>query len=139
MNGKVHFLAFFLCLLCLGSFTLVAMAADVDDVVESSEVSTSDTSPISVDPVHIPVSEEVVTSVSPVRPQDANGLKAIILGLIGNYDTVVTEHRYTNSNGYTSISVSTEPDYAWIAACAIFVIVLYCLFRMIGGVICGRN
>lgn len=83
--------------------------------------------------------EEVVRSISPVTPDDANGLKKIMLQLIGNYETVVTEHRYTNSNGYTSISVSTEPDYSWLCSCAIFLLVLFCVFRLMGGVICGKR
>lgn len=85
------------------------------------------------------VSEEVVRSVSPVSPSNTTGLKKILLQMFGNYDTVVTEHRYTNSNGYSSVSVDVQEDYPWIASALIFSLVLWCSLRILGGIICGKR
>lgn len=78
-----------------------------------------------------------VNVVSPVAPSETSGFKGVLLDLIGNYDTIVTEHRYTNSNGYTSVTVDIQPDYVWWASVAILVIVIYSFFRLIGGLIRG--
>lgn len=78
---------------------------------------------------------ENVDVVSPVTPNQSNGFKAVLLGLIGDYNTVVTEYRYTNSNGYTSIITDVQPDYVWIAGCALIALVILCLFKLIGGMI----
>lgn len=143
MNGKNRFLACFCgfcccCIIfCMALAPSPAFCAELD--IEST-LSTSESEVIDV-PTTEPfvVSEEVVRSVSPVTPSDSNGFKAVILDLFGDYDTVVTEHRYTSSNGYTSVQVTTEPDYAWMIAAGIFTVVLYCLFRLLGGVLCGRK
>lgn len=87
----------------------------------------------------VEASESILTSVSPITPNNTNGFKSILLSLFGNYDTIVTEHRYTNSNGYTSVSIDIEPDHVWIAACCVFTVVLYCLFRFLGGFFGGRK
>lgn len=144
MYGKNRILACFCCLCCciaLVCLVVVATPAFADDVTpeDTSEPrSTMQPSGSEATEPYI-VSEEVTRSVSPVTPSDANGFKAVILGLFGDYETVVTEHRYTSSNGYTSVQVTTDPDYAWMIAAAIFTVVLYCLFRLLGGVLCGRK
>ena len=139
-NGKNRFLACLCSFLCCCFVLCMVMAASPvfasDVTAEATESSTDPTEPSTSE--HI-VSEEVVRSVSPVTPSDANGFKAVLLGLFGNYETVVTEHRYTSSNGYTSVQVTTEPDYAWMIAAAIFTVVIYCLLRLLGGVLCGRK
>lgn len=140
MYGKNRVLACLCCLCCCFAIICMVMAASpafASDVTsEATESSSEPTEPATTE--HI-VSEEVVRSVSPVTPTDANGFKAVLLSLFGDYETVVTEHRYISSNGYTSVQVTTEPDYAWMIASAIFTVVLYCLFRLLGGVMCGRK
>lgn len=76
-----------------------------------------------------------VKDVAPVTPSDSSGLKAILLQLFGNYDPVVIEYAYTNTNGYVSYIREIEPDYAWMISAAIFAIVLYCFFRLLGGLL----
>lgn len=141
MNGKIRLFIIFLCVclcsivLCLALASSPSFAAELE--TSSEPLDTSEPVPVITEPYI--VSEEVVRNVSPVTPSDANGFKAVLLGLFGDYETVVTEHRYTSSNGYTSIQVTTEPDYAWMISAAIFIVVLYCLFRLLGGVLCGRK
>lgn len=97
---------------------------EVSDVVDSGGFDSSDI-----------ISVDIKTAKSPVTSEDADGLKAIVLGLIGSYDMVTTEYTYTSSNGYTSKQVTTEPDYAWMFSAGFFAIVLYSLFRVLGVIV----
>lgn len=85
------------------------------------------------------VSVEVHRSVNPVGPGEANGLKKLFLQLIGDYDMVTAEYTYTSTNGYTSKQVTTEPDYAWMITAALFIMVLWSLFRFVGGLANGKR
>ena len=78
------------------------------------------------------VAAPVVNSkvVSPVEPGDTNGLKAVLLNLIGNYDGIVNEYQYTNSNGYVSYVREITPDYVWMISAGIFIVMMWCIFRL---------
>lgn len=73
-----------------------------------------------------------IRDIAPVTPSDSSGLKAILLSLFGNYDPVVVEYTYTNAQGYVSYIREIEPDYAWMITAAIFAIVLYSFYRILG-------
>lgn len=77
----------------------------------------------------------VTTSVSPITPSNTNGLKKVMVELIGNYDPVVVEYAYQSSQGYTSYLREVQPDYVWMISCTIFLVVLYSVFRIFGMVI----
>lgn len=79
----------------------------------------------------------VDTHIMTVTPNDANGFKKILLQLFGNYEMVTKEYTYTGTNGYTTKQVTTESDYPWMISAGLFTVVLYCLFRLLGGVLCG--
>lgn len=78
------------------------------------------------------VSAPVVNTrvVSPVEPTDANGFKAVLLNLIGDYDAIVNEYQYTNSNGYVSYVREITPDYVWMISAGIFIVMMWCIFRL---------
>lgn len=73
--------------------------------------------------------------VGPVDPGDTSGLKAIILSMFGPYDPIVCEYAYTNTQGYVSYIREVQPDYVWIAAASIFALMLFCFFKLLGGLI----
>lgn len=73
---------------------------------------------------------------NPVTSSDATGLKAILLDLIGDYDAIVVEYSYENTNGYTSYVREIQYDYPWLCACGLFVIVLFCILRGGFAVLC---
>lgn len=75
-------------------------------------------------------------SLNPITPDDATGLKAILLELIGDYDAIVVEYSYENTNGYTSYVREIQYDYPWLCACGLFVIVLFCILRGGFAVLC---
>lgn len=74
-----------------------------------------------------------------ISANQANGFKAVLLSLFGDYEMLTKDYTYQTYNGSISHSVTTEPDYAWMISAAIFTVVLYCLFRLLGGVLCGRK
>lgn len=120
--------------------------SDLDSFISSgsSDSSTPSDSPASVDNGEfnpLDTSDMVlqsvdVYSVSPVTPQNTSGLKAVLLGLIGNYDTVVTDYTYTSNNGYVSHTIEVQPDYVFICSFVMLCLVIYCLFRL-GGALIG--
>lgn len=73
-----------------------------------------------------------------VTAADANGLKAVMLSLIGDYEGIVVEYAYENSNGYTSYVREIQLDYPWLCSCAIFLVVLFCILRGGFAVLCKR-
>lgn len=71
-----------------------------------------------------------------VSASDTSGLHAIILTLIGDYNPIasVTEYRYPSGTGYqTRYQVDVTPDWSWIMTCLLFIVVVFCVFRLIGG------
>lgn len=80
----------------------------------------------------------VLSVVSPVDPSDASGLKAVLLEYLGSYDPVVVEYAYQSSNGYTSYIREVQPDYVWLCSAAILLILIYCVFRLGGSLLCRQ-
>lgn len=86
-------------------------------------------------PVGASIDNITVTSVAPVEPSDASGLKSALLGVLGSYDPVIVEYQYTGGNGYTNYLREVQPDYVWLCSCALLALVIYCLFRLGGALI----
>lgn len=79
----------------------------------------------------------VTTQQQRITAADTTGLKAVMLTLLGDYETTVTDYEYrTGSSQYTSHSISIERDWSWICSCGVFGILLWCTFRSIGGILC---
>jgi hypothetical protein len=146
----VRFKNFALCLfVVLGCCIGVVCAEDVGDwsvspteYVEESLPSDNastvfDASVTSVDQL----SDDQIISISqrslaPVTSDDATGLKKILLDLFGSYDPVIIEYEYSSSGGYVNYLREVQPDYVWFAAVLIFMLVLYCIFRLGGALFC---
>lgn len=79
---------------------------------------------------------EVKSTTNRVSASDANGLKSLMLTLIGDYDTVVTDYTYQSSNGYTTHSIQIERDWSWIISAVLFAVVIYCTIRGIVAILC---
>ena len=73
-------------------------------------------------------------SIMKISSSDTTGLHSLLLSLIGDYNPIVKDYTYTSSNGYTSHSIDISPDWSWIMTAALFIIVIYCLFRFLGGI-----
>lgn len=74
-----------------------------------------------------------------ISSSDTSGLHAILLSLIGDYNPIVTDHEYrTGTSQYTSHSIDIQPDWSWIMTAVLFIVVLYCFFRLLGLVLGGK-
>lgn len=155
-HGKFIWYFCFILVICFCFISIVPLASASDTVNdETIPVETTATSePIVIETVpedevlptepspddsYYFVGSNIVTSVAPVTPSNSNGFKAVLVGLLGNYDPVVVEYQYQSSNGYYSYLREIQPDYAWMCGAAIFLVVIFCIFRILGGVICGRK
>ncbi len=86
-------------------------------------------------PVDASIDNITFSSVSPIKPSDTSGLKSALLGVLGNYDPVVVEYQYSDGDGRTRFLREVQPDYVWLCSCALFALVIYCLFRLGGALI----
>lgn len=76
-------------------------------------------------------------SVAPITPEDTSGLKSVLLDVIGDYDPVIVEYEYQNSNNqYVSYLREVLPDYPWCASFLMLALFVYCIFRL-GGALIG--
>lgn len=134
--------------ICFVNFVPLASAADFvsseDTIEETVDTSNPDPEPIIIEVNNSQDTSDLVltdfsTSIVTIDADNTTGFKSVVLGLIGSYDLVTKEYTYTGNNGYTQKQVTTESDYAWIISAGIFALVLYCLFRLMGGVLCGRK
>lgn len=104
----------------------------------ASEVDNDATfSPVSIDDPSVTITDISLASVSPITPSSTSGLKSALLGILGNYDPVVVEYEYSSSNGYTNYLREIQPDYVWLCSAALLALVIYCLFKLGGGLIRG--
>lgn len=158
MRNKRFFLLFF-CLLLIGNISF-AFADDAEDIelpisdnidtpapvyVDITQLLTNDNSSKSDtdEPDLVQVLDlELVNTTSTIKavtPSDTNGFKAVLLTVLGDYETVITDYEYRNNNNtYMSHSIAIEQDYAWICSAAMLGLIVYCTFRIIGGMLCKR-
>lgn len=92
---------------------------------------------VSIDDPGVAITDITLASVSPITPSSTSGLKAALLGILGNYDPVVVEYQYASGNGYTNYLREIQPDYVWLCSAALLALVIYCLFKLGGGLIRG--
>ena len=81
----------------------------------------------------------VDTNVTRISSSDTNGFKSIILAMIGDYDVITKDYTYQTYQGSTQHSVAHQEDYPWMISAAFFLVVLYCMLRMLGGAIFGKR
>lgn len=145
-------------MICLCSYQIVCMAEefsvyDTEPIIDDRDlvldgdmiVDSDELSPVYVlDPADYydefdydgAIESVQVMSLNPITPEDSSGLKAVLLELIGNYDAVVVEYQYQNSNmtGYNYLR-EVQPDYVWLCSAGLFSLVIYCVFRLGGALI----
>lgn len=137
----------FVCVLCVNSFAEEVSSDDGgSDLLQSKEVTESVEEPTALytassvsssdsDNVGSTFEEMSVLSYN-VTSSNTNGLKSVMLSLIGDYETVVTDYTYSTGSSYTQHSIEIEQDNVWICSFFMFALVVYCLFRL-GGAFIG--
>ena len=93
--------------------------------------------PVSIDDPSVTITNISLSSVAPVTPSSTSGLKAALLEILGNYDPVIIEYQYSSGNGYTNYLREVQPDYVWLCSAALLALVIFCLFKLGGGLIRG--
>lgn len=156
MNRKVllFFLAFVLCSSCVFADDELpddGESVQIDEfdssspatvVVDITQLLNQNTEPVQVEDPEVidvvsmqPELVNVTQSLQRVSAEDTTGLKSVLLSILGDYETVVTDYEYRNNNNtYYTHSISIERDWAWLCSCGIFAILLYCTFRTIGAI-----
>ena len=86
-------------------------------------------------PVGASIDNISICSVGSVKPTDTSGLKAALLGVLGNYDPVIVEYQYSSGNGYNNYLREVQPDYVWICSFVLLALVIFCLFRLGGALL----
>lgn len=117
IKNKLIIVSLMLCLVL--TFTSFAFADDVEVKATPSEGDL--------------IITDTKTEVLRVSANDTSGLHSVILTLIGDYNPIVKDYTYQSTQGYTSHSIDIQPDWSWIASCFVFVVVLFCVFRLLGG------
>lgn len=93
---------------------------------------------VGIDPVNDTITDiNILTSVAPVTPSDTSGLKAVLLGLLGNYAPVIVEYQYQSSQGYNNYLREVQPDYVWLCSFALLALMIFCIFRLGGALLRG--
>lgn len=93
--------------------------------------------PVSIDDPGVTITDISLSSLAPVTPSSTSGLKAALLGILGNYDPVIVEYQYQSSQGYNNYLREVQPDYVWLCSAALLALVIFCLFKLGGGLIRG--
>lgn len=104
---------------------------------DSEVVRDATPTPVSIDDPGVTITDISLFSVAPVTPSSTSGLKAALLGILGNYDPVIVEYQYQSSQGYNNYLREIQPDYVWLCSAALLALVIYCLFKLGGGLIRG--
>lgn len=93
---------------------------------------------VGIDPVNDTITDiNILSSVAPVTPSDTSGLKAVLLGLLGNYDPVIVEYQFQSSQGYNNYLREVQPDYVWLCSFALLALMIFCIFRLGGALLRG--
>lgn len=108
-------------------------------VLPAAESSSVGSDPATEDEETILYSEEVTVempqllstnvSTEKITSSDTSGLKSVMLDIIGDYETVITDYTYSNGS-YTSHSIDVQPDYVWITCLGLFAMCIWCTLKI---------
>lgn len=87
----------------------------------------------------IPAIDIETYTLEPITPSNTTGLKKVLLSVLGNYESIVTDYRYQNASGNWQYLREIQPDYVWLCSAAVFALLLWCTFRMAGGIFSCRR
>lgn len=138
----------FLALALLPLFVVSAFAAEAEDSVQDisyvpyafQEVYVLPDDAYIVRPAEAEPTEVEVSAyaMDPITPSNSNGLKAILLDILGDYSAIQVEMRYTNTNGTYNYVREIQPDYVWMASALLFIVMIWCVFKLGGAILCKK-
>lgn len=89
----------------------------------------SDVTDISIMPLYTP---DTGASTVPT-----GSLRYVLTQVIGPYSPVVVQYQYNNGSN-TAYLREIYPDYVWMISAALFALMIYCVFRLWGAILCKR-
>lgn len=66
----------------------------------------------------------------------SSGLKGVLIDFVGEWEPVVVEHAYQASDGSLTYVHETQPDYPWLCSAGLLCLMIFCLFRLGGSILC---
>lgn len=132
-----RFLFLFLSLFLISTLILPAYAAEagegetvvlVPDVVVNNEVN------VTGEELGTYVGSSVFSYSS--YSGEESSLKSVLLQFLGDWETVVVQHSYQTSDGSVNTVQETLPDYPWLCSAVLLCIMIFCLFRLGGAILC---
>lgn len=125
------FLCFFLIVF---SLTLPAFAAMEVEEVGEGESSSGSTVPVLYSQPDIYLGSDVTTYAS--YGSESESLKSALIQFLGEWETVVVSHNYQASDGSVYSVQEAQPDYPWLCSAGLICILVFCLFRLGGSILC---
>lgn len=124
------------------------LSGELADPDNASPVSDTDTLAVIAGLVSDIATDPPVSTVEDLRPADApvevlTGLKALVTSIFGEYTPVTTTSVVSQTVGNDTQQYLIETvapgaagvDYEWVAGVALFAIMLFCLMKLLGGVL----
>lgn len=118
-----------LCLCCAPAFAAESDTGGSDPVIPVVNVYNEFSAEIPVKTLSYTDSQLLPLSVS-------GGLKGVLVSFLGEWECIVVQHSFVDSEGNTVTDVDTLPDYPWIASAVLLCLMVFCLFRVGGALIC---
>ena len=118
-----------------GGNTIYVLTSPSDNTLSAEKEVVSDAGIDSADPVLTDIT--MLAGLAPVTPSDTTGFKAVLLGLLGNYDPPIVQYEYTTSNNYKQYVNEIQPDYVWLCSCGLLALMIFCLFKLGGALLRG--
>lgn len=125
----VFVLCFCLCLCCVPAFAADSEAGETDTVAPVVNVYNEFSA-------EIPVNSLTYTGSRLLPLSASGGLKGVLVSFLGEWESIVVQHSYVDAEGNTVTDVDTLPDYPWIASAVLLCLMVFCLFRVGGALIC---
>lgn len=127
-----RFLILLFSLMVVFSLALPAFAAgDSQEAGEGETVS----DPVILDPDSgIYLGSDV--SVYIASNSGSSDLKSVMQRFLGEWDTIVVSHNYQMADGSIQTVNETVPDYPWICSAGLLCLIIFCLFRLGGSILC---
>lgn len=141
MNKKIICVLMFIFLLLMGSFSVFADDDVIEDPDQYDGISEHTQEILDNAQQYLDDSKELIDyneEFLRISASNTNGFHSVILSLLGDYEPIVKDYTYQNNNNqYLSHSIEIQPDYSWICSAAIFLVVVFCIFRLIGSILSG--
>lgn len=129
-----RFAIFLFSFLIVCSLSLPAFASGVGEEAGEEE---SISEPVIIAPVQDPgiyLGSDV--SVYAANDPESSDLKSVLQQFLGDWETVVVSHNYQMSDGSIQTVNETVPDYPWLCSAGLLCLMIFCLFRLGGSILC---